>query len=495
MEVEEKEIHSAPKSTYKSNVWQYFGFFKKDGQLDKSQAICKRCRAPIKYTSSTTNLATHIKRRHGVDTMFAAASDSAEANPASGSKTGEQHIAAFFHAPLANESTRSKAITNAIAFFICKDIQPYSVTENEGFQHLLHILEPRYHIPNRRFFTEKQIPALYEKVRREIVDSLSNAQRVAITVDGWTSRATDSYVTVTAHYIDGEWVLQNHVLQTRVFNEAHTGNNLAVLLQDVCREWKIEDKNPALVTDNARNMILAGVGAEMEPHVRCIAHTLNLASQKALKVDRVSELLVKMRKVVTFFPKSPKATEALREMQTQLHLPHHKLVHDVSTRWNSSLDMLARFWEQQPAVLNTLLTRKIRRGEGMASLTEEDMILIPEVIKLMFPLKVATTLLSEEKKPTISMISPIQAKLQRHFQPYESDLPVISQMKERFRQDFDGRYTYLQDLLHYASALDPRFKDLAFLDGNDTKDMIFMRIIAEVVKMDGQVRIYYYITF
>ena len=95
-----------------------------------------------------------------------------------------------------------------------------------------------------------------------------------------------------------------------------------------------------------------------------------------------------------------------------------QLVHDVSTRWNSSLDMLERFWEQQPAVLNTLLSRKIKRGEGMASLTEEDMTLIQEVIKLMSPLKVATTLLSEEKeKPTISMISPIQAKLQRHFQP------------------------------------------------------------------------------
>lgn len=89
------------------------------------------------------------------------------------------------------------------------------------------------------------------------------------------------------------------------------------------------------------------------------------------------------------------------------------------------------------------------------------------------------------------MISPIQAKLQRHFQPDESDLAVISQMKERFRQDFDGRYTYLQDLLHYALALDPHFKELALLDDNDTKDMVFMKITAEVVKMDLEVRIYW----
>ncbi|XP_034148492.1 zinc finger BED domain-containing protein 4-like [Esox lucius] len=193
-------------------------------------------------------------------------------------------------------------------------------------------------------------------------------------------------------------------------------------------------------------MMLAGVGAEMDPHVRCIAHTLNLASQKSLKLDRISELLAKVRKVVTFFHRSLKATKVLCEMQAQLHLPNHKLNHDVSTRWSGSLDMLERFWEQQ------------------------------DVIKLMSPLKVSTTLLSEEKNPTISMISPIQAKLKRHFQPDDIDQPVISQMKERF--------TYLQDLLHYASALDPRFKDLAFLDDNDTKDIIFTKLIGEVVKMD-----------
>lgn len=95
----------------------------------------------------------------------------------------------------------------------------------------------------------------------------------------------------------------------------------------------------------------------------------------------------------------------------------------------------------------------------MASLTEEDMTLIQEVIKLMSPLKVVTTLLSEEKK-------------KHHLTIH------------------DGHYTYLQDLLHYSSALEPRFKDLVFLDDSDTKDMIFMKLTAEVVKMDEKVRIY-----
>lgn len=121
--------------------------------------------------------------------------------------------------------------------------------------------------------------------------------------------------------------MHNHVLQTRASNEAHRGKNLASLLRNVCCEWKIEEKSPALVTNNARNMILAGAGAKIEPCVRCIAHTLNLSSQKALKVDTVSALLVKIGKHITLFHRS--TCEALKEMQSQLHLINHKLVHNV----------------------------------------------------------------------------------------------------------------------------------------------------------------------
>lgn len=66
-----EKIFDAPKNTYKSNVWHYFGFFKREGELDKTHVICKQCRVAIKYAGNTTNLATHMKRRHGVDTSVA----------------------------------------------------------------------------------------------------------------------------------------------------------------------------------------------------------------------------------------------------------------------------------------------------------------------------------------------------------------------------------------------------------------------------------------
>ena len=56
--------------------------------------------------------------------------------------------------------------------------------------------------------------------------SLKSALRVAITCDAWTSRATVSYVTVTAHHVNSQWKLTSYVLQTRAMDDSHTGTNM-----------------------------------------------------------------------------------------------------------------------------------------------------------------------------------------------------------------------------------------------------------------------------
>lgn len=73
---EAKQTFYSPLS-FKSKVWQHYGF--KDGRHDRTDAICKMCRASVKYAGSTTNLISHLKRRHGV---VVKASSSVSASPA-----------------------------------------------------------------------------------------------------------------------------------------------------------------------------------------------------------------------------------------------------------------------------------------------------------------------------------------------------------------------------------------------------------------------------
>ena len=91
-----------------------------------------------------------------------------------------------------------------------------------------------------------------------------------MTCDAWTSIATESYVTVTAHFITDEWQLASHVLQKRAVNESHTGANIAELLKNVAEEWQITKKDLVLVTDNASNMAFAAELCKFL-HVKCYA--------------------------------------------------------------------------------------------------------------------------------------------------------------------------------------------------------------------------------
>lgn len=58
-------------------------------------------------------------------------------------------------------------------------------------------------------------------------------QYVALTTDLWTSCQTQSYITITAHYISEQWSLESLVLQTRFFDVAHNADNLSAELEKV----------------------------------------------------------------------------------------------------------------------------------------------------------------------------------------------------------------------------------------------------------------------
>lgn len=86
-----------------------------------------------------------------------------------------------------------------------------------------------------------------------------------------TSRGTESYVTITVHFIDDTWEMNAYVLQTRAMHDSHTGAHMAEVLQGASGEWSLTEKDPVVVTDNATNMILA-VELTGFQHIRCFAY-------------------------------------------------------------------------------------------------------------------------------------------------------------------------------------------------------------------------------
>ena len=54
-----------------------------------------------------------------------------------------------------------KKITNWIAEMMALDSQPFSIVEDAGFLRLLANVCPRYVMPSRKYFSEKNIPRIF----------------------------------------------------------------------------------------------------------------------------------------------------------------------------------------------------------------------------------------------------------------------------------------------------------------------------------------------
>ena len=352
---------------------------------------------------------------------------------------------------------------------------------------MISLLEPTYIIPSRSTFSRKIVPELYEEARQTVMESLVAAQTIAITTDGWTSRATDSYVTITAHFVDDSWKLQNHVLQTRPLNESHTGANIAEVLNSAAQEWQLDRPHrlQPLCSDSAGNMCLAATLANMNPHIKCFAHTINLAAQNILKIHEVQRLMGRVRRVVTYFHKSSTANHKLQLKQVLLNLPNHKLIMEVKTRWNSAFDMLERYLEQQPAIMAVLLSAGTQRDD-LDTLTATDVTNTEQLIAVLQPLKTVTTVLCDAVQPTISMVWPLLCNLKSGMQPDANDSAIVQRVKQAALADLGKRYTSdgIQQLMLQASAIDPRFKTLPFI-GPEERDSVYVSLIQMAEQIDS----------
>ncbi|KAL0829612.1 hypothetical protein ABMA28_003118 [Loxostege sticticalis] len=151
------------------------------------------------------------------------------------------------------------------------------------------------------------------------------------------------------------------------------------------------------VRDNAANMKAAKRLTNYE-HLPCVAHTINLVVHSGLQDCGLGELTKKVKAIVKHCHKSPIATKKLIAMQEQLR-PNQKslkLIMDVVTRWNSTLDMIERIYLlQEPLEASLGILHNLSEGEWQT---------LPDIIKILKPFKQLTEEMSSEKTVTVSMI-------------------------------------------------------------------------------------------
>lgn len=488
----------------KSGVWQFYD--KPEG--DSNSAKCRLCQKVIKSCGNTTNLIGHLKNIHkaafrefnigcskksnidnetihkktqsdpkDADTLPSTSSAGVieltkdidkisdcskdEEVPVPPAPKRQKSIISSFqeiHAFSAGGDKTLK-INNALIYMICKDNQPFTIVENEGFRNLIKVVAPHYKLPNKTTLT-RWVDDKYAALSTVFKEKLSNIENFTLTTDMWSeTMSMRSFLGITAHFgVDNEFF--SITLGVYQSNERHTSEHIAEMLLQTCTEWGIDkDKVSAVVTDNAANMVKAIDLAFGKKHIPCFAHTLNLVAQNSMQqCTELRNLITKVKDIVTWFKQSNIASNELRKATQK----ETKLIQEVPTRWNSTYYMIERFLELRTIVNNII----IRHKNAPPMLTASELSILFSVLQVLRPIEAATKEVSGDKYCTSSKVIPLIHCLLLKVKTLRLEESLAKELQSLVLKEIDKRMGVIERVtpLAIATILDPRFKKMHFTD-------------------------------
>lgn len=160
--------------------------------------------------------------------------------------------------PYPPDGLRMQLIFRALVLFICRGLHALSVVDDTHFIEFIRMLDPRIRLPSRNTITYNYLLEAYEEAKQRLLKQLESTEFVSLTTDLWSSRNSESYITVTCHYIlAGHNRVFSRVLRTVQMDGSATAVNIAAKLKEVAMKWNIWGKIVAVVTDNGANVVAA----------------------------------------------------------------------------------------------------------------------------------------------------------------------------------------------------------------------------------------------
>ncbi len=127
-----------------------------------------------------------------------------------------------------------------------------------------------------------------------LLPGLGDETKVSIAIDCWASPNTLSFLGITAYYISEDWEYKEVLIGFEPVEGAHTGENLAYIVEDVLSRLKLTRRLLAITADNASNngtlrrslqSLLSSQDVEWEAEamkVNCLAHVFHLSAKALL---------------------------------------------------------------------------------------------------------------------------------------------------------------------------------------------------------------------
>lgn len=133
----------------------------------------------------------------------------------------------------------------------------------------------------------------------------TTCQTIALSLEVWTSKNHIPILGVIGHWLAEEFEYREKAVEFKELHGSHSGENLAVAIQDLLIELNLEHRLLSITRDNASNIERMAVelfnslqktyGADalfcgLDSYTRCLAHIINLIVEDILQaLKSVSE--------------------------------------------------------------------------------------------------------------------------------------------------------------------------------------------------------------
>lgn len=203
----------------------------------------------------------------------------------------------------------------------------------------------------------------------------------------------------------------------------------------------------------------------------CYGHRINLIVKNALAFPEVGRILVKARKIVTFFHQSSSVSKILKAEQRLLldeKLVGHKLVIDVVTGGTRHSTCCADFLSDIHVEWLLQMNQVCRSQRQHCVFTFDEHAVVESLVHILDPFKKETTIVCSETTPTIQKVLPMVTELYRAVEMKEDAIPSTCNRKIKENISFEMKNrTKPEPISLLCSALNPFAKDLTFLSQED----------------------------
>ncbi|XP_061649220.1 E3 SUMO-protein ligase ZBED1-like isoform X2 [Phyllopteryx taeniolatus] len=463
----ESQEETVRKRQRMSKVWDHFILKKEDRKVQ-----CVYCNVDLAYHNSTTVMMQHLIRKHPVSVS--------STSIASDTSTSQRPIDGVVRPTPSCTVEEADLLTESILKMLVTDMHPLSMVEDKGFKKMISAFNPNYSMPSRLHFTSL-MEMKHQQITEKLKTVLQDMECVALTIDIWTSDATEGYLRVACHFLGEAWEMKSFSLTAMPLKESHTAANIADWLEETTDKFHIPfPKVKAVIHNNGADVVAAAVILK-ERHgwasVRCSGHTLNLVVQSALtNCKTIANCVASARTLVEHIKKSELACTKLKEKQQQMGMPTIMLIRDVSTRWNSTYRMLSRLLGQRWPVTAALSDPAVNSSaeHHHPDLKPEHWNLSEELTRVLGPFERVTEFLHGEQYVTLSALPQLVHNLKKVTLSSTFETAPVTAFQAQVAEQITERWQELflfqpeaPNTVVLAAALDPRFRKLKFLPAED----------------------------